>query len=147
MRLIDVNVLVYAYRRDAPDHDRYHRWLQDLVDSPNAYGYSDLVISGFLRVVTHPRVFTPPSPIDHAISFAAAFRGRSNAVPIEPGPRHWGIFTDICRTAGVKGNLVPDAYLAALAIESGSEWITTDRDYARFKNVRWSHPLEADSDR
>jgi hypothetical protein len=141
--LIDVNVLVYAYRQDASDHARYHGWLQDLVDSPNAYGTSDLVLSGFLRVVTHPRVFDPPSPIDNALVFAQTLRTQPNAVPIEPGPRHWGIFTDLCRTTGVKGNLVPDAYLAALAIESGSEWITTDRDYARFRNLRWRHPLEA----
>lgn len=143
MLLIDVNVLVYAYRQDASDHARYHRWLQDLLDSPNAYGTSDLVLSGFLRVVTHPRVFDPPSPLDNALSFAEALRTQPNAVLIEPGPRHWGIFTDLCRATGVKGNLVADAYLAALAIESGSQWITTDRDYARFRNLRWRHPLES----
>ena len=62
-------------------------------------------------------------------------------MPIAPGPRHWGIFAGLCRTTGVRGNLVPDAYLAALAIESGSEWISTDRDYARFPGLRWRHPL------
>ena len=85
MLLIDVNVLVYAYRQDASDHAHYRRWLQDLVDSPNAYGTSDLVLSGFLRVVTHPRVFDPPSPLDHALSFAEALRKQPNAVPIDCG--------------------------------------------------------------
>jgi predicted nucleic acid-binding protein len=61
---------------------------------------------------------------------------------ISPGSRHWGIFVDLCRKVGAKGNLIPDAYLAALAIESGSEWITTDRDYARFPGLRWRHPLD-----
>jgi hypothetical protein len=56
--------------------------------------------------------------------------------------RHWDIFTGLCRSAGVKGNRVPDAYLAALAIESGSEWITTDRDFSRFPGLRWRHPLQ-----
>jgi predicted nucleic acid-binding protein len=56
---------------------------------------------------------------------------------IEPGPRHWSIFTGLCRSANAYGNLVPDAWLAALAIESGCEWITNDRDYARFKGLRW----------
>ncbi len=58
-----------------------------------------------------------------------------------PGPRHWEIFVRLCRAVRVKGNLVQDAYLAALAIESGSEWITTDRDYSRFPGLRWRHPL------
>jgi hypothetical protein len=62
-------------------------------------------------------------------------------VSVAPGRRHWQIFRDLCRASGAKGNLVPDAYLAALAIESGSEWITTDRDYTRFQGLRWRHPL------
>ena len=60
---------------------------------------------------------------------------------IEPGERHWQIFERLCREASARGNLVPDAWLAALAIESGSEWITTDRDYTRFPGPRWRHPL------
>jgi uncharacterized protein len=143
MLLVDVNVLVYAYREDAPGHERFYPWLQDLVDSDLAYGVSDLVLSGFLRVVTHPRVFDPPSPLEHAMGFAEVVRSQPNAVVVRPGVRHWGIFTRLCRVAGVKGNLVPDAYLAALAIESGSEWITIDRDYSRFPGLRWRHPLDA----
>jgi uncharacterized protein len=143
--LTDVNVLVYAYREDAPGHDRYRGWLTDVVDSDVAYGVSDLVLSGFLRVVTHPRVFDPPSPLQHALGFVEAVRSRPNAVATYPGQRHWEIFVGLCRSAGVKGNLVPDAYLAALAIESGSEWITTDRDYSRFPGLRWRHPLDSAS--
>jgi hypothetical protein len=62
-------------------------------------------------------------------------------VTLVPGERHWDIFQRLCREANAKGNLIPDAYLAALAIESGAEWITTDRDYARFPGLRWRHPL------
>ncbi|MFI5265845.1 MAG: PIN domain-containing protein, partial [Chloroflexota bacterium] len=61
---------------------------------------------------------------------------------LAPGPRHWDIFTSLCTRAGATGNLVPDAYLAALAIESGSEWITTDRGFARYPGLRWRHPLQ-----
>src|SRR5438477_407916 len=71
-----------------------------------------------------------------------ALRARPNCVPIAPGPRHWEVFTGLCRRAGARGNLVPDAYLAALAIESGSEWITADRGFARFPGLRWRHPLD-----
>lgn len=140
MILPDVNVLVYAYREDAPRHQRYQQWLAGVLDGHEAYGLSDLVLAGFLRVVTHPRVFSPPSPTGHALEFAEALRGHPNCVPVVPGQRHWDIFTGLCRGAGVKGNLVPDAYLAALAIESGSEWMTTDRDYSRFPGLRWRDP-------
>ena len=112
------------------------------MESESAYGVSDLVLSGFLRVVTNPRVFDTPMPIDRALSAADAVRSRPNCVLIAPSDRHWEIFSRLCREAGVKGNLVPDAYFAALAIESGSEWITTDRDYSRFPGLSWRHPLD-----
>jgi uncharacterized protein len=143
MRLVDVNVLVYAFREDAPRHGDFKRWLDGAVRSDEAYAVSDHVLSGFLRVVTHPRVFHPPTPLDAALGFAEAFRGQPNAVPVAPDARHWDLFTRCCRDGGARGNLVPDAWLAALAIESGSELVTTDRDFARFPGLRWRHPLES----
>lgn len=68
-------------------------------------------------------------------------RGQPNCSVITPGPRHWEIYRRLCQAAAIKGNLVPDAYLAALALESGSEWITTDRDYHRSLGLRVRHPL------
>lgn len=141
MLLVDVNVLVYAHREELAEHKDLRAWLQGLLAGDEAYGMSDLVLSGFLRVVTNPRVFNVPTPLDIALEFTDRVRSQENCVPIAPGPRHWTIFTSLCRAAGAKGNLVPDAYLAALAIESGSEWITTDRDFSRFPGLRWRHPL------
>jgi len=141
--LLDVNVLVRAFHEGVPDHARYRDWLDDAVLSPEPFGINELVLSGFIRVATHPKVFDPPAPIEQAIAFTNVLRAQPNAVIVRPGPRHWGIFTDLCESAGAKGNLVPDAYLAALAIESGSEWITTDRDFSRFPDLRWRHPLSA----
>jgi len=141
MVLPDVNVLVYAHRRDAPDHEHYRAWLEETINGDEAYGLADLVLSGFLRVVTHPRVFNPASLMEDALQFVLALRERPNRVAVTPGPRHWELFSGLCRTAGARGNLVPDAYFAALAIESGSEWITTDRDFSRFPGLRWRHPL------
>lgn len=111
--------------------------------SDEAYGTCDLVSSGFLRVVTHARIFNPPSPLEAAVVVVREVRERPNAVLVAPGERHWDIFTSLCLGAGARGNLVPDAYYAALAIESGCEWITTDRDFARFRGLRWRHPLDA----
>lgn len=141
MRLVDVNVLVYAFREDAPNHAAYRAWLETLVNSDEAYAVSDHILEGFLRVATHPRVFHPPTPVDVALRFAEGFRERVNAAPVTPGPRHWGIFSRLCREADARGNLIPDAWLAALAIESGSEFVTTDRGYARFPDLRWRHPV------
>jgi uncharacterized protein len=141
MQLLDVNVLIYAFRKDMPDHAAYARWMKELINSNRAFGVPDVVLSGFLRIVTHSRIFSSPTPIIEALTFAEQLRDCSAFVRIAPGPRHWAIFDGLCRTTGVRGNLVPDAYLAALAIESGSEWITTDRDYSRFPELRWRHPL------
>jgi len=111
------------------------------IASDEPFGLADLVLGGFVRVATHPRVFDPPAPTERALAFADALRSQPNVVAVTPGPRHWEIFERLCLAAGAKGNLVPDAYLAALAIESGSEWITTDRDFSRFPGLRWRHPL------
>ena len=104
---------------------------------------AELVLSGFIRAVTHPKVFTQPTPLSKAIDFCQTIRSQPNATVISPGVRYWPIFIGLCREAGARGNLVPDAYLAALAIESGSEWITTDGDYRRFRGLRLRHPLDA----
>ena len=141
MILCDVNVLVYAHRADTPDHTSYRRWLEQVINSSAAYAVSDLVLSGFLRIVTHPRIFATPSPLREALSFTGELRNRPNAVIVTPGNRHWSIFQDLCAAVSAKGNLIPDAFLAALAIESGSEWITTDRDFSRFPGLYWRHPL------
>jgi hypothetical protein len=141
MLLPDVNVLVYAHRRDAPEHARYRTWLEGLVNGPQAFGLSDQVLSGCLRVLTHPRVFAKPSSVAEALAFAEALRAAPNRVRVEPGERHWAIFCKLCREVNARGNLIPDAWYAALAIESGSEWVTSDGDYARFPGLRWRHPL------
>ena len=142
MDLIDVNVLVYAHHADAPNHRAYRHWLEEIIHGDQAYGMADIVLSGFLRIVTHPRVFNPPGDMAAALAFVEEVRDPPNCVEVAPGPRHWDIFTRLCETTGVRGNLVPDAYLAALAIESGSRWITTDRDFSRFPGLNWRHPLD-----
>jgi len=104
-------------------------------------GLSSLVLSGALRVLTHPRVFANPTPLGEALDFVQALRARPNSVEIAPGPRHWEIFSGLCQATEATGNEIPDAYLAALAIESGSEWITTDTGFSRYEGLRWNHPL------
>ncbi len=112
------------------------------MNGDEAFGVSDLVLSSVLRIVTHPRVFDPPSTWDRAREFADSVRSAPSAVPVVPGPRHWQLFTELGGRSNVRGNLVPDAYLAALAIESGSEWITADRGFARYPGLRFRNPFE-----
>jgi toxin-antitoxin system PIN domain toxin len=139
--LIDVNVLVYAHREDAPDHAAYHRWLTGVINSGKPFGVVDLALSGFLRITTHPKLFKPPSSLDSALDFVAALRGQPNCTVVTPGPRHWPIFVELCRATGAQGNFIPDAFFAAAAIEAGWEWITTDGGFSRFPGLRWRHPL------
>jgi len=106
-----------------------------------AYGMSPQVLGAVVRIVTHPRIFVPPAPLEEVLAFAKLLVDQPHCQVIQPGPRHWGIFCGLCRRARASGNLVQDAWFAALAIESGCEWITTDRDYARFEGLRWRAPF------
>lgn len=142
MILPDVNALVYAHRTDAENHAAYRRWLDGVATSPSPFALADQVLTGFLRIVTHPRIYSPPTTIDAALEAVGDLLGMSNSVRLAPGSRHWEIFVGLCRKAGVSGNLISDAYLAALVIEHGCELITTDRDFARFPGLRWRHPLD-----
>lgn len=141
MLLFDVNVLVYAHREDAKDHVAYRQWFETQLNGEGVYALSELALSGFLRVVTYPRVFKMPTPMAKALQFIGTIREKGNCLIVSPGPRHWQIFASLCRKLDLKGNLIPDAYFAALAIESGCTWATTDRDYARFPSLSWVHPL------
>ncbi|MFO1467625.1 MAG: type II toxin-antitoxin system VapC family toxin [Steroidobacteraceae bacterium] len=140
MILPDVNVLIYAFRSDAQDHQRYKAWLESTVNGSAAYGVSPQVLASVVRICTHPRIFARPSSCSDAFAFCNALLSQPNATALVPGARHWSIFEVLCRQCAATGNLVQDAWFAALAIESGSEWITTDRDYARFEGLKWRTP-------
>lgn len=143
MILLDVNVLVDAFRQDQPRHPAVRAWVDRVTASDAAFGVPELVLSGFVRVVTHPRVFNEPDDVDDALAFAERLRELPHAVAVRPGERHWSIFARLCRVTRATGNTVPDAYIAAMAIESGSELITADRGFARFPDLRWREPAPA----
>jgi hypothetical protein len=142
MRCVDVNVLVNAHRPEARDHERYRAWLDDARSGHEPLGLCDPVLTGFVRVVTHPRVFRAPTPVSVALEFVDALIASPASVRIVPGERHWQLFVELCRRADAAGNLVPDAYLAAMAIEQGADWVTADRGFGRFPGLRWRHPLD-----
>jgi toxin-antitoxin system PIN domain toxin len=141
MILPDVNVLIYAFRRDSPNHRQYKQWLEDVVNGDAAYGISPQALASLARIATHPGIFAQPSTLDEALSFSRALLTRAHATVISPGERHWEVFDGLCRATKATGNLVQDAWYAALAIEAGCEWVSTDGDYARFKGLRWQRPF------
>ena len=140
MILPDVNILVHAFRSDSSDHDLCRKWLDGVVNGDSRYGISPQVLSGVIRVTTHPRIFSQPSTLAEVIEFCEAVMEQPNCVIVEPGTQHWSIFVRFCKEADARGNLVPDAWYAALAVESGCEWVTLDRDYARFSGLKWRVP-------
>lgn len=141
MILPDVNVLLYAFRKDTQDHPRYREWLGSVVNGDSAYGVSPQVLGSFIRIATHPGIFKEPSRLEETFAFCQVVMEQPHCQLIWPGERHWPIFADLCQRARATGNRVQDAWFAALAIEHGCEWITTDRDYARFAGLHWRPPF------
>ena len=141
MILPDVNVLLYAFRSDCPDHAKYRTWLRSIVNGEMAYGMSPQVLGSVVRLATHPRIFARPSRLEEALTLSTTLLEQPHCQIVQPGPRHWRIFCELCRRAHASGNLIQDAWFAALAIEAGCEWITVDRDYARFEGLRWRAPF------
>jgi len=142
MRLLDVNILVHAHRCDTERHHEIKEWLESALERPEGVAVSELVLSGCLRVITHPKVFKQPTPLSIALKFLESFRALTGVRMMAPGERHWHLFVSLCRNAEAKGNLIPDAYHAALAMEHGCEWVTLDRGFSRFHGLNWTHPLD-----
>jgi toxin-antitoxin system PIN domain toxin len=139
--LSDVRVLICAFRYDAENHSQYKAWLESAINGPSAYGVSPQVLASVVRICTHPRIFKRPSALDDTLEFCRALLEQPNATVIVPGERHWSIFESVYRKSKASGNLAQDAWFAALAIEAGCEWITTDGDYARSRGLTWRAPL------
>jgi toxin-antitoxin system PIN domain toxin len=141
MVLPDVNVLVCAFRSDVPEHGVCRRWLDDVVSGDALFGLSPLVLSTLVRVTTNPRAFGTPSGIEETFRFCDVLLAQPHCQIVEPGGRHWDIFRRLCIQTGIRGRRVTDAWFAALAIESGCQWISCDRDFARFSGLTWQMPI------
>ncbi|WP_343602320.1 type II toxin-antitoxin system VapC family toxin [Mycobacterium sp.] len=142
MLLLDVNVCVHAIRHDSADHQAYRTWVEGVLTGDEPVAMSDLVLSGVIRLITNHRIFRQPSSTAEALDACRALRSAPAAIPLRPGQRHWEIFDSLCTGVGAKANTVPDAYHAALAIENGATWVTTDRAFARFPGLRWRGPFD-----
>jgi toxin-antitoxin system PIN domain toxin len=138
--LPDVNVLIYAFRRDLTQHALCRPWLAEVVTGEAHFGLSPLVLSAVIRITSNPRAFKNPSAIDEAFGFCADLLEQPHCRIVEPGEGHWDIFKRLCIDTDTRGSRVSDAWFAALAMEWGCEWITLDRDFARFPGLKWRVP-------
>ena len=142
MQSPDVNVLVNAYRQDAFHHYRCRAWLDGVVSRRESVGISELVLSGVLRILTHPRIFYPRTSVEDAGAFVDTILAQDGFSALRPGFGHWRIFRSLVSTYSPTGNRVPDAYHAALAIEHGCEWVTLDRGFSVYPGLRCRNLLD-----
>lgn len=134
--LLDVNVLLSAHRADHPQHADVRPWFDALLSGDEEFTVPTVVWASFLRLATNRRIFPVPTPIAEAFAFERAVSAQPHQLLTTPGPRHLALLERLCAEAGATGDLVPDAVLAALALEHGCEVVTLDRDFARFPSVR-----------
>lgn len=139
--LLDANLLLYAVHRGADQHDAAREWLTEQLNGSRRVGIPWSSLGAFLRISTHPRAF--PRPLSPATAWERVTDWL--AAPVawipEPGPEHPRILGDLIARHNVHGGLIPDAMLAALAIEHGLTLCSTDTDFARFTELRWKNPL------
>jgi len=139
--LIDVNILIYATFDDLPQHGAAREWLESQFDATNRIGLPWDSVLGFLRIATHPRIVVRPLTMAIAWEQVQSWFANERAwIPL-PTERHSKVLGGLLSQAGVVGNLVHDAHLAALAIEHGLTLCSTDGDFARFRELKWQNPL------
>jgi len=136
----DVNVLVHAWWADSPEHERARRWLENAVAAPDVVGVSELILSGAVRVLTHPRIAGGAFTSADVVERADDLRRAKGVVPVRPAGRHWDIFRSLCMRLGATGDVVPDCYHAALALENDATFVSTDRFFKRVDGLDWQPP-------
>jgi toxin-antitoxin system PIN domain toxin len=134
--LPDVNVLIYAFRTDAPLHAVARPWLNDVVTGDSRFALSKLTLSAVVRITTDQRGQQNPASLEEAFGFCDDLLRQPHCDLVEPGARHWDIFQQLCITTNTRGRNVSDTWYAALAIEWGCEWVTFDRDFLRYPGLK-----------
>jgi toxin-antitoxin system PIN domain toxin len=139
--VVDLNLLLYAVNADANRHEAARSWLEETLGGDVPVGLPWVVILGFLRISTNPRVFPRPLGVDDAIRIVDGWLALPTVRCLEPTGRHWPILRRLLGELGAAGNLTTDAHLAALALENGATLCSTDNDFGRFAGLRWENPI------
>ena len=137
----DVNLLLYAYFDEFPQHHAARQWWEDIVNGSEPVGLPWIVIVGFVRVSTRPKELSSPITTRQAIAIVDSWLAYPHIAPLHPESQHLSVLAMLAADPGVAGNLVPDAHIAAIAIEHDAEVHTNDRDFRRFPGPRWWNPI------
>jgi toxin-antitoxin system PIN domain toxin len=141
VKLIDLNILLYAVNRDSPRHSQAKAWVERMFSGEESVALAWVVLLGFLRIATNGRVLPHPLAPEEAVDVVSGWLRQPPVCILHPGEEHWQVLTSLVAESGTAGNLTTDAHLAALAIENGCELCSTDSDFGRFRRVRWTNPL------
>ena len=141
MKIVDTNLLIYAYVPALREHAAAKRWLEETLTADESVGLAWVSVLGFIRVVTNPRIFRVPLLLDRAVAVVDEWFQQQSVEVVLPTPRHWSTFRDMLTAGQAGGALATDAHLAALTIEHGATLYTTDRDFSRFPGLRVLNPL------
>lgn len=141
MKLVDVNLLIYAVDEESPRFEHAHPWVEGVLGGQETVALPWAVLLAFLRLTTKPQVMTSPLTSDEALEYVDAWLARPNTVVVHPTDRHATVLRELLAPLGTAGNLVTDGHLAALAIEHGAELNSCDSDFSRFAGLRWTDPL------
>jgi hypothetical protein len=141
VKLPDLNLLLYALDTESKAHEPASAWLEEVLSGTEVVGFAWVVLLGFLRISTNPRIYDEPLTVTDAFDVVDGWLAQPVATLVEPTGRHATVLRELLEPLGTGGNLVSDAHLAALAIEHGAELYSRDNDFARFSGVRWVDPL------
>jgi hypothetical protein len=141
MKLVDLNVLLYAVNRDAPRHAAVRSWWQAALSDDEPIGLPWILLLGFLRLATHAQVFPRPLTPEQAIERVEAWVAHPKTRLLAETEAHWPILRELLEETGTAGNLTTDAHLAALAISCGATLVSCDADFGRFRRLRWENPV------
>ncbi len=143
MIIPDVNVLVHGFKESAEHHHAARAWLDDALAGEEDLGLVELVLVGVIRLVTNPRIFQEPASATEALAFVAALRTAPRARALAATDASWARMEGlVAQDRAIRGNLVPDAYLASIALAHGGTVATADRGFARFPGLRWFDPVD-----
>ena len=141
MKVVDINLLIYAINKDTPHHPEAKRWLENALSGDETFGFAWIVILGFLRIITNGKIMPKPLLSNIALGIVEEWLTQPSAALIVPTDRHWSILKELLNPLGTAANLTSDAHLAALTIEHGARLYSTDNDFSRFPNLRWTNPI------
>jgi toxin-antitoxin system PIN domain toxin len=142
VKLPDVNLLLYALDETAVHHGRARVWLEEVLSGSEPVGFAWPVLLAFLRLSTRPQIFARPLEPEEAFDVIEGWLAQPSALVLHPTERHLAVLRGLLEPLGTAGNLTTDAHLAALAIEHGGEVCSADTDFARFRGLRWTNPLQ-----